>query len=665
MFQKFWKLHPDNYLESRLSLGKNSDYDAVSLIPSTTMLVAVPRCYLWACRLHRGGCRVTTDSLDDTLTNNLSEQADEIVDQDTDWVELGSQLDVSRYRLRDGVPEYCEATPFRPLFLAYLWARIEDASLTGIPDRLDERPELAAAFGFDPADLPSSSTCRPVRLESRFEDLVSTVDRAVEEIRKISATRGAPIGYQLGNVETDPDEAGSPSERTLQRMLRKTGKRVLDEVGEVAIPSMNLPRPEEAVYADDELLLLESVTAIKQKAANGGGQSMGDLKNPDPDVKAPYSLEGAENGDPFFADGPCGETLLEAMKEMSVDEIATMMNFALRKTYTRAKPRLKELGHGNGERFGTRAKVALDITYVAYYGGRDEMKWLQGAPGGKGYDWCHKFATAVIVGNNTHFVVGVCPLGSTDYADTDAYAGKDRSYYVGDVARRLLSIAEEYVNIRMVYADREFHAADVIYTLNQKELDYTIPAKKDKHRIGPMCDRFDQLKRGYDEPDDTELYVKKDHPIHGRVKHDVSNSKVYTNIVVLPPDEDDDVNEEGSPQPFLTSLDVSDEISLDRRFAKERMEEYSDRGAIENSYSSIKECAAWTTSREFEVRWFHFAFGCIVYNMWLLVDFLAQERIGVVESRTKPRIQLTRFIDWLDDLLEGWFEGLEEVITLR
>jgi len=29
---------------------------------------------------------------------------------------------------------------------------------------------------------------------------------------------------------------------------------------------------------------------------------------------------------------------------------------------------------------------------------------------GKRYSWCHKFATVVIVGENTH-VVGVCPLG--------------------------------------------------------------------------------------------------------------------------------------------------------------------------------------------------------------------------------------------------------------
>lgn len=298
-----------------------------------------------------------------------------------------------------------------------------------------------------------------------------------------------------------------------------------------------------------------------------------------------------------------------------------------------------------------REKVALDITYVAYYGERDEMEWVQGAPDNKRYDWCHKFATAVIVGENTHYTVGVCPLGSMEYADTSAYAGEDRSYYAGNVARRLLTIADEYVNIERVYADREFHAVDVIYTLEKKGLNYVIPAVKDKYRIGPLCDQFDQKKRGYHEEGDVPLYVETDFPIHGPVKDEVQNTKVYTNVVVLPPDETDVAHEEGSPQPFLTNLDVSDELALDRRWTQKQIEEYSDRAAIENSYASIKKCAAWTTSKEFEVRWFHFAFACLVYNMWLLVDFLTQKRVGVIETRKKPRISLSRFLDWLDRVL--------------
>lgn len=86
--------------------------------------------------------------------------------------------------------------------------------------------------------------------------------------------------------------------------------------------------------------------------------------------------------------------------------------------------------------------------------------------------------------------------------------------------------------------------------------------------------------------------------------------------MILPPDEEDPTRNNDEPQPFITNLDVSDEIELGRRWARKQIEQYQDRGAIERSYASIESCAAWTTSKEFEVRWFHFAFGCIVYNTW-------------------------------------------------
>jgi len=46
---------------------------------------------------------------------------------------LAEELDVSRFERRDGHPEWREGTPFRPMFLAYLWSKIEDQSLSGIP----------------------------------------------------------------------------------------------------------------------------------------------------------------------------------------------------------------------------------------------------------------------------------------------------------------------------------------------------------------------------------------------------------------------------------------------------------------------------------------------------------------------------------------------------
>ena len=579
----------------------------------------------------------------DSYKNYLARQAEEIITEETDWVELATQLDVERYKHRDGHPEWHAGTPFRPMFLAYLWMTVECKSLSSIPDRLDDNPELARAFGFDPDDLPSEATCRPVRLRDRFEDLQSTTRLSAEQIRNIARDQGAPIATFLNPSEEGDEDDDGPSQRTIERLLRKNSREVIKELKDAILPSLSLDRSDAAFYDDEELLEVVAVAAILGEGANGGGIELGNIKNPDP---KPYS-------DPFFEDGPTGETFLEAVKDLSVQRIGEVLNFALQKTYTRALPLLKNAEQQGGNRFGTRARVAIDITYVAYYGDREEMEWFQGAPEDKEYRWCHKFATITIVGDNTHYVVGVTPLGSTEYADEQAFPGESLSHHKGAVVRRLLAIADQYVNIERVYADREFHAADVIYTLDQYNLKYIIPASKQKG-IGKLCDKFESLKRGYgDEEHDEALYVEKGYAWHGKVKGRTTNTRVTTNLVILPPGEEDPTRSGQETQPFLTNYDVTDETALDRRWARKQMEEYSERAAIEQSYTSIKKCAAWTTSKVYEVRWFHFAFACVLYNLWLLVDFLTQVRIGEIETRKKPRISLAKFLRRLDKVLDA------------
>jgi hypothetical protein len=564
---------------------------------------------------------------------NIGRQAREIIDEGTSWIEFANELDVSLYREEDRYEEWSCSAPFKPMFLSYLYATVEKIPPSTFPDHFADNPELARTFGFDLEDLPSRSTFKPSRLVSRFADLEQTVTIASKEIRHIAAERGAPIGGPLTQADAT-DEDSEPSKRTLDRMLRRNGRRVLREVEQTIFPSVSLPRPDDAIYESEELLTLEAISTINNNGVSQGGEQLGDLKNPDPD-----------QNDPFYEDGPTGETLLEALKQMSVDEIAKEINFALRKTYTRARPKLEEL-----DNFDTDVVIALDITYAAYWGEEEGLEWLQGAPDQKEYEMCFKFATAAIVGQHSHYTVAVLPLGSVENADNDAYPGnKEQSYYIGDITRKLLTIANEYVNIRMVFADREFHAGDAVRAIEAEDLRYIIPARRDD-RITRKCDRFDELKRGYnDETRDQALYVEHDYGFYGDVKHQSGKSRVTTNLVILPPEDTDDTHGRDEPQPFITNIEsVDDELSLDRRWTKKQIKRYQNRAAIENTYTSIKECAAKTSSKAFEVRWFHFGFACIIYNLWLLVDFLTQERINVIDTRKQPKIKLSRFLRWVE-----------------
>jgi hypothetical protein len=542
----------------------------------------------------------------------LTKQAIEVIDEVNDAVDLVSRLDFSRYESAD--PYGASAKPFEPMFGAIFLQKLEDYTDTDLHKEIDENPETATALGFDPDDVPNRSTFYRA-WHDRFEDLQSMIEVSAKQIRWVAAERGRPIGPTLtSDVDAEASNNSEDiSKRTERRLIRRESQKVIQELESVVFPAIDLDRSEEVIYDDDELLTLESLLGLTDSAANEGGETYGDYINPDPELE-----------DPFYEDGPTGETLLEAVKEFDPEGIATMINRAAARVLTRAKPHLE---------FERPVMLAIDITYVAYYGNREGLIRVQGAPDDKEYEWCHKFATANVVGDNVHFTVAMLPVGNAENHDPDAYPGKDKTYRSGGVVRNLLTIVEEQADLsaRRVFADREFHAADVIAALEERGIYYVIPARRD-----------DRVKRFVARMDD-EVTVKENWGIYGPVKDSVTNERVETTLVGLPADEDRD-----TPQPFLTNLVVSDEIRLDRRETKQRIERYKRRGGIETAYKKIKEFGAWTTSKAFEVRLFHFGFAVLLYDMWLLVDFLVQVRLNVVEFRSKPRLTARRFKGFLN-----------------
>ncbi len=55
--------------------------------------------------------------------------------------------------------------------------------------------------------------------------------------------------------------------------------------------------------------------------------------------------------------------------------------------------------------------------------------------------------------------------------------------------------------------------------------------------------------------------------------------------------------------------------------------EYGYRWEIESGYRSIKRFMAATTSKNFELRSFYFAFACLLYSIWRAVDLLVQAEL--------------------------------------
>jgi len=54
------------------------------------------------------------------------------------------------------------------------------------------------------------------------------------------------------------------------------------------------------------------------------------------------------------------------------------------------------------------------------------------------------------------------------------------------------------------------------------------------------------------------------------------------------------------------------------------LSEYGSRWEIESGYNSIKRFMAATTSKNFVLGFFYFAFACLLYSIWRAVDLLVQ-----------------------------------------
>jgi len=131
------------------------------------------------------------------------------------------------------------------------------------------------------------------------------------------------------------------------------------------------------------------------------------------------------------------------------------------------------------------------MTYIAYYGDRDELEMVMGAPGTKAYDWCFKFATLTVVGENVKFTLAMRPVQKGDL--------------VGEVVRDLLRDAQEHVSIATVYADSEFCSVDAIRALKEANVRFVIPSPKNQ-RVKREIDRMTQ-----------DIEVLEDYGIYGPV----------------------------------------------------------------------------------------------------------------------------------------------------
>jgi len=271
---------------------------------------------------------------------------------------------------------------------------------------------------------------------------------------------------------------------------------------------------------------------------------------------------------------PLGHSPREHIRDLSIPQTREMYRQAVNRL-------LDEVAET--EQFFRAGIVAIDITEAEPFTGdrtgyEDEIIGTKEKTDEYAYQW----ATVQLVGNAVPIVLDARPVRK----------GESRLEIVED----LLKSAEDLVHVDNVLMDREFDSQHVLEMLSRRGLSYVVPKRMQTSEKA-------QAKRLLQRDQDR---YETDRKLH------LGKNEWHETTLVYRRNEDSEHDDHRQYSVFMTNCGSG------------HLTEYGYRWEIESGYRSIKRFMAATTSKNFGLRFFYFAFACLLYSIWRAVDLLVQ-----------------------------------------
>ncbi|MDQ2074803.1 transposase [Haloarcula sp. H-GB4] len=271
---------------------------------------------------------------------------------------------------------------------------------------------------------------------------------------------------------------------------------------------------------------------------------------------------------------PLGHAHRDQIRDLSIEQIREM--------YRQAVTRLLGEAAETGEFFRA-GIVAIDITEADPFTGdrtghEDEIIGTKEKTDEYAYQW----ATVQLVGNAVPIVLDARPVEKGDTRK--------------EIVKDLLDSAEELVHVDNVLIDREFDSQHVLEMISQRGLSYVVPKRM---QTSEKAQAKRLLQRGQDR-------YETDRKLH------LGKNKWHETTLIYRRKEDSEHDDSRQYSVFMTNTSSA------------YLTEYGYRWEIESGYKSIKRFMAATTSKDFGLRFFYFAFACLLYSIWRAVDLLVQ-----------------------------------------
>jgi IS4 transposase len=271
---------------------------------------------------------------------------------------------------------------------------------------------------------------------------------------------------------------------------------------------------------------------------------------------------------------PLGHAHRDHIRDLSIVQIREMYRQAIRNLIDEV---------ADTEEFFRAGIAAIDITEADPFTGdrtghEDEIIGTKENTDEYAYQW----ATVQLVGNAVPLVLDARPVRK----------GESRKEIVED----LLNSAEGLVHVDNVLMDREFDSQHVLEMISQRGLSYVVPKRM---QTSEQAQAKRLLQRDQDR-------YETDQKLH------LGKNKWHETTLIYRRKEDSEHDDHRQYSVFMTNRGSG------------HLTEYGYRWEIESGYRSIKRFMAATTSKDFGLRFFYFAFACLLYSIWRAVDLLVQ-----------------------------------------
>ena len=371
----------------------------------------------------------------------------------------------------------------------------------------------------------------------------------------------------------DQEDREDASTRTKQRVKREASEDVARKTREWFYPEIDLGLGENAVFENEDLLDLMVHMCRERDFANNAADT--------------WSLDADER-----RKTPSGDTLrdhIRAFDELDNNEVTEL--------FDGAKETLWAIAEQKG--FLNRiVDVAIDEHNWRHYSDLETPRTMQ-VKHDSGTNRAYQFLTLSVIGET----------GERFVVDFHQVASKQEKL---EGVKQLVNEAQRRVTVRDVFMDRGFSQVLYIQALYDTGANFVIRARRNS-----------KTKKMWENADEDGI----------NIEHDVTMSRsrapyesTTVTRVVTPP-------KEGSGDEYFTYITNR---TLTKRSAQRIAKAYERRWGIETSFRVVLDFLPRTASMDFALRIFYFSFATLFYNMWVLVNLLVREVLGIPEAETPP-----------------------------